>query len=410
MKERIALLHYSSPPVIGGVEFVLEAQAKFLLSRGYGVRLLTGKGEKFHPQLEFSLIPELYSLHPWTKKVQEELKKGKLEEFYSLKNYLRERLSSSLEDISLVIAHNIFTMPFNMALTAVCHELSREKRFIVWVHDSPYFDPSYKDFLSSIPQDEYPWNLLRDYLPQAHYVTITSARKDKLVEILGFPEDRVRVIPNGIDIQSILGLNPEVKKIIEFYGLREKRWWGLFPARLIRRKNVELAIDILGEMNHLEEDKTALIITGPPDPHREGREYLRILKERAEEKGVSGEIIFLCDYPEREGDFFRVSFPLLRSLYLLSDFILITSYQEGFGIPVLEGGIFRLPVFASDISTLKEVGGEEVYYFSLEDSPSKIARDIKKVLQTTPSLSLFNRVKRESDWESILEKHLLPLL
>ena len=44
--KKIALIHYSSPPVIGGVEFVLEAQIRFFLEKGFRVKLITGKGEK----------------------------------------------------------------------------------------------------------------------------------------------------------------------------------------------------------------------------------------------------------------------------------------------------------------------------------------------------------------------------
>ena len=41
----IAILHYSCPPVIGGVEFIIEAHALEFARAGYPVRLIVGKGE-----------------------------------------------------------------------------------------------------------------------------------------------------------------------------------------------------------------------------------------------------------------------------------------------------------------------------------------------------------------------------
>ena len=90
MNPSIAIIHYASPPVIGGVEFVIEAQARYLISHKFNVKIITGKGQKFAPELDLALIPEIYSLNERNAEAQEELKKGKTETFLSLKKYLIE--------------------------------------------------------------------------------------------------------------------------------------------------------------------------------------------------------------------------------------------------------------------------------------------------------------------------------
>jgi len=406
--KNIAFIHYSSPPVIGGVEFVMEAQVRFLASRGHKIKVISGKGKRFLPEMDFTCIPEVYSLNQVNTKVQEELKERKTDSFLSLKSYLREKLEEELKGFDVVIAHNFFTMPFNMALTAACHELAMEKEFIVWIHDSPYFDPSYSDFLDSIDQESHPWNLLRRALPETTYVALTEARRKKAIELLGIPKEKIKIVPNGIDIFRLLNLCDELRKIAEYYSLWEKGWIGIFPARLISRKNVELAIKIIAEMKRQGTD-SILIITGPPDAHREGEEYFYCLKNLVEEKKVEDRIVFLAKYPSGDG-YFKVGFNLLRSLYLISDFLLITSFQEGFGIPLLEGAIFKLPVFCSDIPPLREIGKEGVYFFSLKESPEKIAQRIIKILKTLKPLNLFHKVLRTYDWERVLKTHLIPLI
>ena len=89
MKKTVSIIHYSSPPVIGGVEFVIEAQTRYLLSRNFQVKVISGKGENFLPEMQLVCIPEIYSLHPKVIEAQEALKKGKIGIFQNLKDYLK---------------------------------------------------------------------------------------------------------------------------------------------------------------------------------------------------------------------------------------------------------------------------------------------------------------------------------
>lgn len=410
MASKVAIIHYASPPVIGGVEFVIEAQARYLLSRKFKVKIITGRGEKFAPGLELSVIPEIYSLNERNLKAQEELKRGKTDNFQLLRKHILKSLKRELRDCDLVIAHNFFNMPFNIALTSACYELAKKgkPKFIIWFHDSPYFDDKYKSFLNSINDNTPPWKLLKTPCREASYVTITEARRQKMTKLLGISQDKIRVVPNGIDTFRLLGLPEDLKKIAEYYSLWDRGWLGLLPTRLIKRKNIEFAIKIIGEINK-QDRKSALIITGPPDPHQEGQEYFNYLKNLAKESRVEDNTIFLAELPSTGGSF-EVDFRLLKSLYLTSDFLLLPSFQEGFGIPVLEAGLFKTPVFCSNIPTLKEVGGEDVYFFSLDDSPEKIATMIIQTLEGLSPLKLFHRVLRNYDWAKVLDTYLLPIL
>ena len=50
----------------------------------------------------------------------------------------------------------------------------------------------------------------------------------------------------------------------------------------------------------------------------------------------------------------------------LADSFLFTSRAEGFGIPILEAGLARLPVFCTDIPPFRESGQGDVTYLSLD--------------------------------------------
>jgi len=409
--KKVAFIHYSSPPLIGGVEFVLQAQTEILLKHGYRVKVIVGKGEPFHPDIEFTLIPEIYSLHPENVAVREALIKGERAPLIPFKERLEGKVKEAIEDSQAIIIHNCLTMPFNPALTWALHSLAEreEKKFIAWVHDSPFFDPSYKPFLDSINTEEHPWNLLKKYSPCFVYVVISSLRRKQLAELLKISPQRIRVIPNGVDIGRFLGLSEEALEIYEKFKLYQADLIGLFPARLIKRKNLEMAIEIFSHLNR-KGKKSLLIVTGPFDPHRAGEEYFLQLKELARKNKVEKEIIFLCELPTPDGKPFHVGMHLLRDLYLLSDFLILTSYQEGFGIPLLEAGLVKIPIFSTDIQPLPEVGGKEVFYFHLKDPPEKVAEMIIEVTERDLRIKMFKKILRNYTWDLIFQNHLHPLL
>src|SRR5256885_8102628 len=62
-RARVGLLHYTSPPIIGGVETILHEQAVRLAARGYRVTILSGRGGPLpEPHAaKLALVPELDS-------------------------------------------------------------------------------------------------------------------------------------------------------------------------------------------------------------------------------------------------------------------------------------------------------------------------------------------------------------
>lgn len=47
MSKCVAILHYASPPVVGGVEITIAHHARELADLGYNVRVVSGSGESF---------------------------------------------------------------------------------------------------------------------------------------------------------------------------------------------------------------------------------------------------------------------------------------------------------------------------------------------------------------------------
>ena len=60
----VALLHYSAPPIVGGVESVLGYHARLMADAGHQVRIVAARGEQTDPRIPFIHVPLTDSRHP----------------------------------------------------------------------------------------------------------------------------------------------------------------------------------------------------------------------------------------------------------------------------------------------------------------------------------------------------------
>jgi glycosyltransferase involved in cell wall biosynthesis len=347
---RIALVHYSIPPVIGGVERILAEQGRLLRRHGH--------------EVDFFVSAE-----------------------------------DALVDYDVVLLHNVLTMPFNLPLTARLHELialPSKARWINWVHDVAKVNPHY----AHLPWHEPEMQRLHQMPTKAKNVTVSEVRRQELAEATGLSLESIQVFPNGIDATAILGLTQHTAQLAEELELWSKHLLLLHPTRLVKRKNIELALQIIAVLKAQHVD-VAYLVTGAPDPHNsDHRAYARQLKELSAELGITDHVHFLGERgPLREAD--------VRSLYALSDAVIFPSTAEGFGLPLLEGALHGLRVFCSGIPAHLEVA-VGASFFSLTDSPADIAQKI----QSDP-ITQHRRLRREiyaaHDW-SQLWPHLQGLL
>lgn len=324
----VGIVHYSAPPVVGGVETILRNQAAFLADCGIPVRVIAGTGGEVAPGVETVYIPELSSNHPGYRDLSGE-------RFQREANRLRKKLAEAAAGLGSLIVHNLLTMPFNLVATAALRMLAEEgsKRVIAWCHDSPYFDPAYR-----IPRGEFPFTLISTPAPGVRYVTITEHRRQQFARLLGLPEEEIEVVRNGIDLSHFLSLAPQAAALVEEFSLYDKDLNVISPVRVTPRKNLEMAIRICHALRYYYPD-LLLIITGYIDPHNaEAGAYFERLKGLVGELGMEGHVLFLGEYRMADGTPTVADWKATRDIYSLADVLMLTSYAEGFGLPLLEVG------------------------------------------------------------------------
>lgn len=404
----ITLIHYSCPPVIGGAEFILEAHARWFKRYGADVEVIVGEGETFEEGVPVETIEGLRSDYPGKEGIRKDLEEGNEESFREAVEKLKNELRPRLEPTNTWMIHNLFTMPFNLVATVALRELARETdaQTFLWTHDIAWIDEKYEC------PDRFPWNLLKTPLEGSHYVAISGHRRNQLRELFGNNNSgEISVVHDAVEFDLFHELDPLINRIYRKNKMYRDDIIAVYPARIVPRKNFELALRIVRGLKDLG-NRVHFLVTGPPDPHnQDSLHYFERLIELRDDMELRQEVIFCyeLEHPET-GEQLEISFNRVRQLYRISDILLMTSRQEGFGLPLLEAALTRTVICCSNIEPLSEVGGEAPVYFELDDAPDAIAGQIHEHLQTQATVKLQRRARKIFTWPAVFEREMVPLL
>jgi glycosyltransferase involved in cell wall biosynthesis len=411
-KPTTAIIHYSAPPVIGGVEVVIMAHARVFMRYGYPVTVMAGRGdvEVLPPGCELILVPEIDSMHPEILEVSASLEQGQVPtNFEQLTKRLIDILKPHVERFDNIIVHNIFTLHFNLPLTTALYELVNAgviRRCIAWCHDFTWTNPR----SSRKVYPGYPWEALRTYNNDIVYVVVSKQRQQALSDLLGCPLERIRVIYNGVDPALLLGLSTDGKALIDRVG-----WLGsdlniLMPVRVTRAKNIEYALSVVEALKK-QGCSPRLVVTGPPDPHDPtSMDYLRELQEMRHSLGADQEMYFVFELGDDTNNPLQIPREVVGELYRAADLMFMPSHREGFGMPVLEAGLAGIPVFSTTIPAANEIGGDNIVLIDTQDAPDRTAARIINWLAENP-VSRFRRdTRRNYTWDAIFNEKIVPIL
>lgn len=405
---QIAILHFAAPPIVGGVESTIYHHARLLVEAGYRIEVIAGRGETFHPEVTFHSIPEIDSRHWQVLRVGQALARGDVPpEFIVLRDQLVDQLRPILTQAGVCLVHNAITLHKNLPLTAALRVLSDEKQtpFVAWSHDFAWQDTLYTPEL----HPGYPWDLLRSPWPGVRYVVVSAHRQSRLAQLLGIPENDIQVIHPGVNVDQFFKLAPLTLALVKRLELLEADPLMLLPARITRRKNIQFAIQVTAALNK-SKPRAALVVTGPPGPHNpKNITYLASLLELRSKLGVAEQAIFLYEHGENDQPL-HVTDEVIADFYRLADLLIFPSRSEGFGIPVLEAGLARLPVFAADIPPVKESAGGLAQLFDPGGDPQAVAQAILAYLEKDQAYQLRRRVLSQFTWKAILNNRLIPLI
>ncbi len=274
-----------------------------------------------------------------------------VDEIYEAADEIRAPLRHFIRSnhLDLIVVENALTIPMNLPLGITLTGLIAELGINTIAHHHDFFWERQRyqsNYLLDLLDTTFPAKL-----PTIQHIAINTIAQRRLKDRRGIDS---AVIPNVHDFATPPpGFDGYNRDLREALGLTEQDLFILQPTRVIQRKGIEMALELV---HRLEIPHSHLFIT-----HRtgdEGLEYWLWLKREAGMMKVDLRLIDHLIAPGRTKDNSHKIYSLWDA-YLHADLVTYPSTYEGFGNALLESVYFkrltvinRYPVYNADIGPL----------------------------------------------------------
>lgn len=336
----------------------LEAKKWARILREMGHECFWMAGQLDTPSDISHLAPLAHFNHPQITMLQTKLfgvttrSRAVTNEIHAIKDALKDELYRFIEKFQLevVIPQNILAIPMHIPLGLAMTEVIAETGLRTIAHHHDFAWERERFVVSAV--NDYLRAAFPGALPGVEHVVINSMAQKEMARRCS---RSAAIIPNVLDFETPApGIDDYNRNLRKEIGLADDDWLILQPTRVVARKGIEHAIELV---RRLKDPRAKLVISHPAGD--EGGDYIKLLRERIEDAGI--DVRFIAD---RVGDV-RGQNTEGQNIYTLfdvyphADLVTYPSHYEGFGNAFLEAIYFRKPVvvnayavYARDIAPL----------------------------------------------------------
>jgi len=264
-------------------------------------------------------------------------------EIHRLRQVLKKELYAFLRDfaIDLVIAENALSIPMNVPLGLALTEVIAETGMPAIGHHHDFSWERQRFLLSGV--DDYLDMAFPPRLHSMNHVVINGEARRQLGHRRGLSSI---IIPNVHDFQTEpRGLDAYNSTLKADLGLRDGDLLFLQPTRIIARKGIEQAIELV---SRLRDRKIKLLVSH--QERDEGSDYARRIVEYAKYLDVDLVALWPCLGTARGKTTDGRKVYDLWDAYAAADFVTYPSLFEGFGNAFLEAVFSRKPIMVNRYS------------------------------------------------------------
>ena len=224
-------------------------------------------------------------------------------------------------------------------------------------------------------------------------VVLNEPLKEKLIN-KGVEEEKLEVIPNGIDVDGFNLSKEEVEKVKSKYGIADDKVVVMFSGSITPRKGV---IHLVKAVEMIDDGRIFLLIVGNPNVDRE---YAKMVMDYVKKKNINAKFTGFVPYED------------LKALYSACDIFVLPSFEEGFGLVLTEALASGKPLIGSNVGGIPMQIKEGWNGFLVEPGDYKqLAEKITYLLENEEERKRMGRNSRrlaeeEFDWSKIAEKYL----
>lgn len=232
-----------------------------------------------------------------------------------------EFMMNSQADLNLFLTYRIPRVTFKAPLISAIHDIILLKTDV----ESNYAKEEHEAILR--------YTISKSY----QLLTVSESAKSDIVDYFNINPDNVHIVHNGIDYHQFgEELSPERRLYISNkYNLPDKfiLYFGGYRAH----KNIERLIEAYSLLSPTIRKDLKLVITNRNQK----------LQKLAADLKISGDVIFTAFIDESDK----------CAIYKSAFMVYYASLYEGFGVPILEAQLCKVPVITSNTSSLPEASG-----------------------------------------------------
>lgn len=295
------------------------------------------------------LLPEAHFTHPEIDALQAKCLgvRTRSAEMTDQLHEMRRRLKAGVAGfvkqyaIDLLVPQNALTIPMNLPLGMALTEFIAETGIHAIAHHHDFYWERQRFIINAV-QDildaAFPPSL-----PSIRHVVINTPARRELAQRKGIAAS---LIPNVFDFDTEPPAPDEyARDLREQIGLKPEDILILQPTRLVSRKGVEHAIELVRRLN---EPRAKLVVSHSAGD--EGLGYYHWLRDLAQSEGVDIRFVANRFSETRKFDEQGQKIYTLWDIYPHADLITYPSIYEGFGNAFLEAIYFRKPIVVNRYS------------------------------------------------------------
>jgi glycogen synthase len=382
---RVLILSWEYPPLIeGGLARHVRKLSENLATLGVEVHVLT-RGREESPFEELSAGVTLH-------RVREPRRPAELSEFITWVEHMNtDMLAAGVElgdqeefdvvhghDWLVAVAGDHLAKRFRAPLAITIHS-TEYGRHQGWVDKHP------QSHIHSVE------NWMANRADQV--ITCSAYMRDHVSDIYSIEEERVAVIPNGIDPADLRTLDEDERASLRARFAEPHEKLVLLIGRLVYEKGFQIALEAMPRI--IEDVGNVRFLVAGSGTHEQQ------LREQATKLGLDSHGTFLG----------WIGDDVLHSLYRIADLTVVPSIYEPFGLVALEAMACGCPCLVADTGGLREVvPHEEVGLRFRSRDPASLARVAARVLTDAELHSSIvaeaHEHVREFDWADVAERTL----
>lgn len=325
---------------LDGVSLETEKWAKILEEEGFNCYYLAGELDR--PEKKCFLVEEAHFKHPEIQSIYDKSfgtdtrEPSVTHRIHKIKEKLKKKIYDFVDkfEINLLIAENSLTIPINIPLGIALTEFISETKMNTIAHHHDFYWERKRFLVNAV--GEYLTMAFPPVLPSIHHVVINSYADSELSLRTGISST---IIPNVLDFENPSpNLDDYASDVREALGIEEDELFILQPTRVVQRKGIEHAIELVRRLGM----KAKLVISHASGD--EGYEYERRVRGYSDMLEVDTRFVSNRINETRGINNKGEKVYTIWDVYPHADLVTYPSTYEGFGNAFLEAIYFRKPI------------------------------------------------------------------